>query len=44
MSLIEEKIGIGFAGGYPDKRCARFVNVAPVAKTVSRQGATKPVE
>jgi hypothetical protein len=23
MPLIEEKIGIGFAGVYPDKRCAR---------------------
>jgi hypothetical protein len=23
MLLIEEKIGIGFAGVYPDKRCAR---------------------
>jgi hypothetical protein len=43
MSLIEEKIGIGFAGGiYPDKRCARCVNVAPVARNVSRHDATKP--
>jgi hypothetical protein len=40
--LIEEKIGIGFAGVYPDKRCARCVNVAPVARNVSRHGATKP--
>jgi hypothetical protein len=23
MPLIEEKIGIGFAGVYPDNRCAR---------------------
>ena len=23
---------------YPDKRCARCVNVAPVARTVSRHG------
>jgi hypothetical protein len=36
MSLIEEKIGIGFAGVYPDKRCT------PVARNVSRHGATKP--
>jgi hypothetical protein len=26
--LIEEKIGVGFAGVYPDKRGARCVNVA----------------
>jgi hypothetical protein len=30
MPLIEEKIGIGFAIIYPDKRCARCVNVAPL--------------
>jgi hypothetical protein len=35
MLLIEEKIGIGFAGVYPDKRCA-------AARNVSRHGATKP--
>jgi hypothetical protein len=42
MPLIEEKIGIGSAGVYPDKRCARCVNVAPVARNVSRHDATKP--
>jgi hypothetical protein len=42
MPLIEEKIDIGFAGDYPDKRCARCVNVAPVARNVSRHDATKP--
>jgi hypothetical protein len=42
MPLIEEKIGIGFAGVYPDKCCARCVNVAPIARNVSRNGATKP--
>jgi hypothetical protein len=42
MSFIEEKIDIGFAGIYPDKRCARCVNVAPVARNISRHGATKP--
>jgi hypothetical protein len=42
MSLIEEKIGIGFAGICQDKRSARCVNVAPVARNVSRHGATKP--
>jgi hypothetical protein len=31
MPLIEEKIGIGSAGVYPDIGCARCVNVAPVA-------------
>jgi hypothetical protein len=34
MPLIEEKIGIGFAGIYPDKRCA-------LARNVSRHDATK---
>jgi hypothetical protein len=28
MPLIEEKIGIGSAGVYPDMGCARCVNVA----------------
>jgi hypothetical protein len=42
MPLIEEKIGIGSAGVYPDIRCARCVNVAPVARNVSRHDATKP--
>jgi hypothetical protein len=42
MPLIEEKIGIGFFGVFPDKRCARCVNVAPVARNVSRHDATKP--
>jgi hypothetical protein len=42
MPLIEEKIGIGFAGRYPDKHCARCVNVAPVARNVSHHDATKP--
>jgi hypothetical protein len=33
MPLIEEKIGNGFAGVfYPNQRCARCANVAPVAK------------
>jgi hypothetical protein len=41
MHLIEEKIG--FAGVYADKRGARCVNVAPVARNVSRHGATKPL-
>jgi hypothetical protein len=36
--LIEEKKGFGFAGVYPDKRCARCVNVATVARNVSRHG------
>jgi hypothetical protein len=40
--LIEEKIGVGFARVYPDKRCARCANVALVARNVSRHGATKP--
>jgi hypothetical protein len=42
MPLIEENIGIGFVGVYPDKRCARCLNVAPVARNFSRHGATKP--
>jgi hypothetical protein len=42
MPLIKENIGIGFAGAYPDKRGARCVNVAPVARNVSRHDATKP--
>jgi hypothetical protein len=42
MPLIEEKIGIGSAGVYPDIRCARCVNVAPVAGNVSRHDATTP--
>jgi hypothetical protein len=43
MPLIEEKIGIGFVPGvYPDKRCARCVYVALVARNVSRHDATKP--
>jgi hypothetical protein len=28
------KKGFGFAGVYPDKRCARCVNVAPFARNV----------
>jgi hypothetical protein len=40
MPLIEEKIGIDFAGIYSDKRCARCVNIAPVARNVSRHDAT----
>jgi L-lactate utilization protein LutB len=40
--LIEEKIGVGSAGIYPDIRCARCVNVAPVARNVSGHDATKP--
>jgi hypothetical protein len=36
--LIEEKRGFGFAGVYPDKRCARCVNFAPFARNVSRHG------
>jgi hypothetical protein len=37
LPLIEDKIGIGFgfAGVYPDQRCA-------VARNFSRHGATKP--
>jgi hypothetical protein len=31
ISLIEEKIGVGFAGVYPAKCGARCVNLAPVA-------------
>jgi hypothetical protein len=42
MPLIEEKIGFGFAGVYPDKFCARCINVAPVARNVSRQGRNEP--
>jgi hypothetical protein len=42
MPSIEEKIGIGFFGVFPDKRGARCVNVAPVARNVSRHDATKP--
>jgi hypothetical protein len=38
MPLIEEKIGFGFDFVYPDKRCARCVNFAPVARNVSRHG------
>jgi hypothetical protein len=41
MPLIEEKIGIDFAGIYSDKRCARCVNIAPVARNVSRHDATQ---
>jgi hypothetical protein len=37
MPLIEEKIGFGFAGVYPEKRCAHCVNVAPFARNVSRR-------
>jgi hypothetical protein len=35
MPLIKEKIGVGFAGVYLD-------DVAPVARNISRHGATKP--
>jgi hypothetical protein len=42
MPLIEEKLGIGLPGVYPDKRCARSVNVASVTRNVSRHDATKP--
>jgi hypothetical protein len=42
IPLIEEKIGVGFFGLYSDKCGARCVSVAPVARTVSRHGATKP--
>ena len=42
MPLIEEKIGVGFAGVYPEKCGARCVNVAPVARNISRHDATKP--
>jgi hypothetical protein len=42
MLFIEEKIGIGSAGNCPDKRGARCVNVAPVARNFSRHRATKP--
>ncbi len=38
MSLIEEKIGFGFALVYPDNRCERCLKVATVARTVSRYG------
>jgi hypothetical protein len=38
VPLIEEKKGFGFAGVYPDKRCARCVNVASFARNVSRYG------
>ena len=41
MPLIEEKIGFGFAGVYPDQRCVRCVNVALVARNVSRYGRKK---
>jgi hypothetical protein len=34
MPLIEEKKGFS----YPNKRCVRCVNVAPVARNVSRHG------
>jgi hypothetical protein len=36
MPLIEEKTGFGFAKVYPDQRCALCVNVATVARNVSR--------
>jgi hypothetical protein len=42
MPVIEEQLGAGFAGICPDKSGAHWVNVAPVAKNVSRHGATKP--
>jgi hypothetical protein len=42
MPLIEEKIGVVFAVVYPNKCVARCVNVAPVAKNISRGGASKP--
>jgi hypothetical protein len=35
MPLIEKK-DFGFAGVYPDKRCACGVNIGPVARNVSR--------
>jgi hypothetical protein len=35
MPLIEEKIGIGVAGIYHDKRCARCVNIVLIARNVS---------
>jgi hypothetical protein len=38
MTLIEEKKGFGFVGIYQNKPCARCVNVAPVARNVSRHG------
>jgi hypothetical protein len=37
-AIDEEKKGFGFAGTYSDKRYARFINVAPVARNVSRHG------
>jgi hypothetical protein len=42
IRLIEEKIDFGFAGVYPNKRCARCVNVAIVARNVSRQERNGP--
>jgi hypothetical protein len=36
------KIDAVFAGVYPDKCVARCVNVAPVARNISRHDATKP--
>jgi hypothetical protein len=42
MPVIEEKLGAGFAGVCPDKSGAGCINVVPVAKNISRHGATKP--
>jgi hypothetical protein len=38
IPLIEEKIGFGFALVYPDKHSDRCVNIATVARKVSRHG------
>jgi hypothetical protein len=38
MPLIEETTGFGFALVCPAKRCDHCVNVAPVARNVSRHG------
>jgi hypothetical protein len=40
--MIEEKIGFGLAIVYPDKHCARRINVAPLREMFHATGATKP--
>jgi hypothetical protein len=41
MPLIEEKKPAPVLFVYPDKRCVRCANVAPVARTVSRHGCNE---
>jgi hypothetical protein len=41
MPLTEEKIGFGFAGVYPDLSWALCMNIAILARNISRRGRNK---